>query len=145
MWTHTDRAVRRAARAARRCSRACRCCPPRVGAPAAPRVCARRDARAAAQLAIADDRDELRTEAMLYACSHLGDAKFAASVVVFGRRLPCGGVACDWYGYMSLDDVPDLMDALRRGVVLERLWRGTAPVDGGDSAAAGGEGCGGGH
>lgn len=99
------------------------------------------------QDAISDADAELRAQVSLYACSHLGDARLAPSLIVVGRPLPSGGgVAVDWYGYVAPSDVPDLLDALRRGDVLARLWRGgaTAAHAGDGAVVVEGGGAGGG-
>ncbi|KAK1318942.1 hypothetical protein QJS10_CPB04g01362 [Acorus calamus] len=63
-------------------------------------------------------------EVHVRACSHVGGHKYAGNLIIFG---PCGGVAIagHWYGYVTPDDVPVLVNEhIRKGKIVHRLWRG---------------------
>ncbi|CAJ1971524.1 unnamed protein product [Sphenostylis stenocarpa] len=57
-------------------------------------------------------------------CSHIGGSQYAGNVIVFK---PCknGEVTGHWYGYVTPDDVPLLLQHhIIKGDVLDSLWRG---------------------
>ncbi|CAA6672438.1 unnamed protein product [Spirodela intermedia] len=57
-------------------------------------------------------------------CSHIGGHKYAGNVIIFSKGAD-GAVAGHWYGYVSPDDVPILLEQhIGRGEVIARLWRG---------------------
>ncbi|CAA7409629.1 unnamed protein product [Spirodela intermedia] len=57
-------------------------------------------------------------------CSHIGGHKYAGNVIIFSKGAD-GAVAGHWYGYVSPDDVPLLLEQhIGRGEVIARLWRG---------------------
>jgi hypothetical protein len=92
-------------------------------------------------------RAELRRRGLLWTwaqvngCSHVGGHKFAGNVLVFVERSasereraaaaeakepgPPATLIGDWYGYITPRDVPAIVDAAQRGLVLVPKWRGT--------------------
>ncbi|KAL2904578.1 Ferredoxin 2Fe-2S [Bienertia sinuspersici] len=49
---------------------------------------------------------------------------YAGNVIIFGTN-PEGKVTGDWYGYVTPNDVPDLLDVhIGKGEIIEKLWRG---------------------
>ncbi|KAH7546950.1 hypothetical protein FEM48_Zijuj01G0255400 [Ziziphus jujuba var. spinosa] len=57
-------------------------------------------------------------------CSHIGGHKYAGNVIIFGSNIN-GGVTGHWYGYVSPDDVPALLELhIGNGEIVDRLWRG---------------------
>ncbi|KOM46403.1 hypothetical protein LR48_Vigan07g010700 [Vigna angularis] len=57
-------------------------------------------------------------------CSHIGGSQYAGNVIVFGPSMN-GEVTGHWYGYVTPDDVPLLLQHhIMKGEVLDSLWRG---------------------
>lgn len=57
-------------------------------------------------------------------CSHIGGHKYAGNVIIFGPNAD-GKVMGHWYGYVTPEDVPVLLEQhIGKGEVVERLWRG---------------------
>ncbi|KAK9119825.1 hypothetical protein Scep_017918 [Stephania cephalantha] len=57
-------------------------------------------------------------------CSHVGGHKYAGNVIIFSPDSE-GKVNGHWFGYVSPDDVPGLLDEhIGKGVIFEKLWRG---------------------
>ncbi|KAK4347745.1 hypothetical protein RND71_034084 [Anisodus tanguticus] len=67
---------------------------------------------------------DLKNEVHVTACSHVGGHKYAGNLIIFSADKE-GKIAGHWYGYVTPDDVPILLDEhIREGKVIERLWRG---------------------
>lgn len=57
-------------------------------------------------------------------CSHIGGHKYAGNVIVFGPTID-GNVTGHWYGYVTPDDVPLLLEHhIGKGEIVDYLWRG---------------------
>ncbi|KAL5125951.1 Altered inheritance of mitochondria protein 32 [Glycine soja] len=57
-------------------------------------------------------------------CSHIGASQYAGNVIVFGPIMN-GEVTGHWYGYVTSDDVPSLLQHhIIKGEILDPLWRG---------------------
>ncbi|MED6218593.1 hypothetical protein PIB30_028028 [Stylosanthes scabra] len=57
-------------------------------------------------------------------CSHIGGHKYAGNVILF-RSSVCGEVTGHWYGYVTPDDVPSLIQQhILKGEIIDSLWRG---------------------
>ncbi|PHU12910.1 hypothetical protein BC332_19840 [Capsicum chinense] len=57
-------------------------------------------------------------------CSHIGGHKFAGNVIIFGRNAN-KEVSGHWYGYVTPDDVPQLLEQhVAKGEIVDWLWRG---------------------
>ncbi|TKY57412.1 Altered inheritance of mitochondria protein 32 [Spatholobus suberectus] len=57
-------------------------------------------------------------------CSHIGGSQYAGNVIVFGPSMN-GEVTGHWYGYVTPDDVPLLLQHhIVKGEILDSLWRG---------------------
>lgn len=57
------------------------------------------------------------------ACSHVGGHKYAGNLIIYSVQdeKVCG----HWYGYVTPNDVPDLLDQhIGKGEIIERIWRG---------------------
>ncbi|GAB4847882.1 hypothetical protein Ancab_026941 [Ancistrocladus abbreviatus] len=66
----------------------------------------------------------LENQVFVYSCSHIGGHKYAGNLIIFGTNSE-GKVVGDWYGYVTPNDVPDLVDLhIDKGEIIERLWRG---------------------
>ncbi|GAB4848077.1 hypothetical protein Ancab_002739 [Ancistrocladus abbreviatus] len=66
----------------------------------------------------------LESQVFVNSCSHIGGHKYAGNLIVFGTNFE-GKVVGDWYGYVTPNDVPDLIDLhIGKGEIIERLWRG---------------------
>ncbi|KAG0608892.1 hypothetical protein M758_8G140900 [Ceratodon purpureus] len=58
-------------------------------------------------------------------CSHIGGHKYAGNVIVFRRDNGSGDVSGHWYGYVTPEDVPEILEKhIGLGQVVDRLWRG---------------------
>jgi len=58
------------------------------------------------------------------ACSHIGGHKYAGNLIIFSADSE-GKIAGHWYGYVTPEDVPELLDQhVAKGVIIDRLWRG---------------------
>ncbi|XP_045833222.1 uncharacterized protein LOC123924390 [Trifolium pratense] len=57
-------------------------------------------------------------------CSHIGGHKYAGNVIIFGSSVN-GEVTGHWYGYVSPEDVPLLLQQhIMKGEIIDSLWRG---------------------
>ncbi|KAF8031731.1 hypothetical protein BT93_D0830 [Corymbia citriodora subsp. variegata] len=57
-------------------------------------------------------------------CSHVGGHKYAGNVIIFGPDFS-GAISGHWYGYVSPDDVPILLEQhIEQGKIVDWLWRG---------------------
>ncbi|XWS09639.1 hypothetical protein CRYUN_Cryun39dG0007000 [Craigia yunnanensis] len=57
-------------------------------------------------------------------CSHIGGHKYAGNVIIFGSNIN-GEVTGHWYGYVTPDDVPTLLEwHIGKGEIIDLLWRG---------------------
>ncbi|XP_057474344.1 uncharacterized protein LOC130762622 [Actinidia eriantha] len=57
-------------------------------------------------------------------CSHIGGHKYAGNVIIFGSSIN-GEVTGHWYGYVTPDDVPVLLEQhIGKGEIVDWLWRG---------------------
>ncbi|CAM8955770.1 unnamed protein product [Rhodiola kirilowii] len=57
-------------------------------------------------------------------CSHIGGHKYAGNVIIFGSSIS-GEVTGHWYGYVSPEDVPILLEQhILKGEIVDWLWRG---------------------
>ncbi|KAM3696110.1 hypothetical protein ACB094_06G014100 [Castanea mollissima] len=57
-------------------------------------------------------------------CSHLGGHKYAGNIIIFGSKIN-GEVTEHWYGYVSPEDVPVLLEQhILKGEIVDWLWRG---------------------
>ncbi|XP_020227034.1 uncharacterized protein LOC109808441 [Cajanus cajan] len=66
----------------------------------------------------------LKDEISVVACSHVGGHKYAGNVIIFCPG-PDGKIIGQWYGYVTPDDVPALLDRqIAKGEVIQKLWRG---------------------
>ncbi|KAL3344689.1 hypothetical protein AABB24_023903 [Solanum stoloniferum] len=67
---------------------------------------------------------DLKNEVHVAACSHVGGHKYAGNVIIYSTDKE-GKIAGHWYGYVTPNEVPILLDEhIREGEILERLWRG---------------------
>ncbi|XP_042497149.1 altered inheritance of mitochondria protein 32-like [Macadamia integrifolia] len=65
----------------------------------------------------------LKDQVFVSPCSHIGGHKYAGNLIIFSSNLE-GKVAGHWYGYVTPDDVPTLLEQhIGKGEVIERLWR----------------------
>lgn len=61
-------------------------------------------------------------------CSHIGGHKYAGNLIIYSPG-PDGKIAGHWYGYVTPNDVPELLDEnIAKGKIIERLWRGQMGV-----------------
>ncbi|GAB2278978.1 hypothetical protein Dimus_013645 [Dionaea muscipula] len=66
----------------------------------------------------------MQKQVLVSACSHIGGHKYAGNVIIFSTNLE-GKVVGDWYGYVTPNDVAELLEAsFERGEILDHLWRG---------------------
>ncbi|ONK79345.1 uncharacterized protein A4U43_C01F5420 [Asparagus officinalis] len=57
-------------------------------------------------------------------CSHVGGHKYAGNVIIFSQNAH-GEVTGHWYGYVTPDDVPLLLEHhIGKGEIVDHLWRG---------------------
>ncbi|GLT36745.1 hypothetical protein SLA2020_111050 [Shorea laevis] len=57
-------------------------------------------------------------------CSHIGGHKYAGNVIIFGSNVN-GEINGHWYGYVTPDDVPLLLERhIGKGEIVDWLWRG---------------------
>ncbi|KAF5191078.1 Sucrase/ferredoxin-like family protein [Thalictrum thalictroides] len=57
-------------------------------------------------------------------CSHIGGHKYAGNVIIFSRNVH-GLVSGHWYGYVTPEDVPNLLEHhIGKGEIIDQLWRG---------------------
>ncbi|MFQ6660458.1 hypothetical protein Gotur_028970 [Gossypium turneri] len=58
-------------------------------------------------------------------CSHIGGHKYAGNVIIFGSNFN-GEVTGHWYGYVTPDDVPTLLEwHIGKGEIIDALWSGS--------------------
>ncbi|KAL7609499.1 hypothetical protein Lser_V15G13231 [Lactuca serriola] len=61
------------------------------------------------------------------ACSHVGGHKYAGNLIIYSVQN--NKVSGHWYGYVSPNDVPELLDDhIGKGQIIERIWRGQMGV-----------------
>ncbi|XP_027347037.1 uncharacterized protein LOC113858544 [Abrus precatorius] len=66
----------------------------------------------------------LKDQISVTACSHVGGHKYAGNVIIYSPG-PDGKIMGHWYGYVTPNDVPELLDQhIAKGEVIKRLWRG---------------------
>ncbi|KAK7339591.1 hypothetical protein VNO77_20269 [Canavalia gladiata] len=66
----------------------------------------------------------LKDQISVTACSHVGGHKYAGNVIIYSPGLD-GKIMGHWYGYVTPNDVPELLDQhIAKGEVIHRLWRG---------------------
>ncbi|GMI86888.1 hypothetical protein like AT5G40510 [Hibiscus trionum] len=78
----------------------------------------------------------LEDQVSVSACSHIGGHKYAGNLIIFSPDSE-GKIAGHWYGYVTPEDVPELLDQhIAKGKIIDRLWRGQmgASTEGGDRA-----------
>lgn len=65
----------------------------------------------------------LKDQVFVKACSHIGGHKYAGNLIIFSPDSE-GKVAGHWYGYVTPDDVSELLDLhIGKGEIIQRLWR----------------------
>ncbi|XP_068657770.1 uncharacterized protein [Aristolochia californica] len=70
------------------------------------------------------ERRGLKDRVFVNPCSHVGGHKYAGNVIVFSPD-PEGKFIGHWYGYVTPEDVPLLLDQhIEKGEIVDRLWRG---------------------
>ncbi|KAA8530192.1 hypothetical protein F0562_004900 [Nyssa sinensis] len=70
----------------------------------------------------------LKDQMFVSGCSHIGGHKYAGNLIIFSPD-PEGKIAGHWYGYVTPNDVPDVLDQhIEKGEIIERLWRGQMGV-----------------
>ncbi|XP_062105677.1 altered inheritance of mitochondria protein 32 [Humulus lupulus] len=78
-------------------------------------------------------KEEIKSRGLSYqvvvnACSHIGGHKYAGNLIIYSPGLD-GKVTGHWYGYVTPEDVPELLDQhIAKGEIIERLWRGQMGV-----------------
>lgn len=66
----------------------------------------------------------LQSKISVSPCSHIGEHKFAGNVIIFGSKIN-GEITGHWYGYVSPEDVPLLLEQhILKGEIVDGLWRG---------------------
>ncbi|KAK7265987.1 hypothetical protein RIF29_18624 [Crotalaria pallida] len=66
----------------------------------------------------------LKKQISVLACSHIGGHKYAGNVIIYGPGRD-GNITGHWYGYVTPNDVPALLDQhIAKGEVIQKLWRG---------------------
>ncbi|XP_061357526.1 altered inheritance of mitochondria protein 32-like [Gastrolobium bilobum] len=66
----------------------------------------------------------LKDQISVVACSHIGGHKYAGNLIVYSPG-PDGKIMGHWYGYVTPNDVPALLDQhIAKGEVIQKLWRG---------------------
>ncbi|XVF14039.1 hypothetical protein REPUB_Repub09cG0022200 [Reevesia pubescens] len=79
----------------------------------------------------------LKDQVFVSACSHIGGHKYAGNLIIFSPDSE-GKIMGHWYGYVTPDDVPELLDQhIAKAEIIERLWRGQlgGSTEGGDKTA----------
>ncbi|CAL9773884.1 unnamed protein product [Musa acuminata subsp. burmannicoides] len=67
---------------------------------------------------------DLQGQVFVSPCSHIGGHKYAGNVIIFSPNAS-GQVAGHWYGYVTPDDVPILLEQhIGKGKIVDHLWRG---------------------
>ncbi|KAK9067324.1 hypothetical protein SSX86_014650 [Deinandra increscens subsp. villosa] len=70
----------------------------------------------------------LKDEVFVSACSHVGGHKYAGNLIIYSTDQD-GKVSGHWYGYVTPNDVPELLDQhIKKGEIIERIWRGEMGV-----------------
>ncbi|KAF9608959.1 hypothetical protein IFM89_012136 [Coptis chinensis] len=70
------------------------------------------------------DAHGLQGQVSVSPCSHIGGHKYAGNVIIFCRDVN-GEVTGHWYGYVTPDDVPILLEQhIGKGEIIDQLWRG---------------------
>ncbi|KAM1130138.1 hypothetical protein ACFX19_045525 [Malus domestica] len=65
----------------------------------------------------------LTNQVLVTACSHIGGHKYAGNLIIYSPGSD-GSITGHWYGYVTPDDVPELLDQhIGTGEIIERLWR----------------------
>ncbi|XP_051141461.1 altered inheritance of mitochondria protein 32-like isoform X2 [Andrographis paniculata] len=80
---------------------------------------------------------DLKHKVFVTGCTHIGGINnsccFAGNVIIFSRDSK-GKVAGNWYGYVTPEDVHELVEKeILKGEVVERLWRGQLDATSGNS------------
>ncbi|CAF2273966.1 BnaA04g10370D [Brassica napus] len=66
----------------------------------------------------------LSDQISLKRCSHVGQHKYAGNIIIFSPD-SAGKISGNWYGYVTPDDVPELLDQhIAKGEIIQRIWRG---------------------
>ncbi|GLJ18389.1 hypothetical protein SUGI_0325670 [Cryptomeria japonica] len=66
----------------------------------------------------------LRGHVSVSPCSHIGGHKYAGNIIIYGPNAD-GQITGHWYGYVTPDDVPILLDQhIGKNEIVDRLWRG---------------------
>lgn len=66
----------------------------------------------------------LKDQIYVHPCSHIGGHKYAGNLIIYSPDSD-GRIMGHWYGYVTPDDVPELLDKhIGKGEIVERLWRG---------------------
>ncbi|MCL7049968.1 hypothetical protein MKW94_029427 [Papaver nudicaule] len=66
----------------------------------------------------------MKNQVFVGPCSHVGGHKYAGNLIIFSRN-STGEATGHWYGYATPEDVPAMLDQhIRKGEVIEKLWRG---------------------
>eukprot|EP00249_Psilotum_nudum_P009228 c21794_g2_i1 orf=80-1462(+) len=66
----------------------------------------------------------LEDQVFVSPCSHVGGHKYAGNVIIYSTSL-ANEVVGHWYGYVTPEDVPILLDEhINKGKLIDRLWRG---------------------
>ncbi|XVF77028.1 hypothetical protein PTKIN_Ptkin14bG0007000 [Pterospermum kingtungense] len=66
----------------------------------------------------------LQCRVSVSSCSHIGGHKYAGNVIIIGSNIN-GEVTGHWYGYVTPDDVPTLLEwHILKGEIIDFLWRG---------------------
>ncbi|XP_010528220.1 PREDICTED: altered inheritance of mitochondria protein 32-like [Tarenaya hassleriana] len=67
-------------------------------------------------------------------CSHVGGHKYAGNLIIFSSD-SARNVSGHWYGYVTPDDVPELLDQhIAKGEIVQRIWRGQMGRPAGETA-----------
>ncbi|KAM0034161.1 putative thioredoxin-like ferredoxin, Thioredoxin-like superfamily [Helianthus debilis subsp. tardiflorus] len=70
----------------------------------------------------------LKDEVFVGACSHVGGHKYAWNLIIYSK-VQDEKVSGHWYGYVTPNDVADLLDQhIKKGEIIERIWRGEIGV-----------------
>ncbi|XVE84035.1 hypothetical protein DITRI_Ditri16bG0136300 [Diplodiscus trichospermus] len=65
----------------------------------------------------------LKDQVFVNACSHIGGHKYAGNLIIFSRDSE-GKIMGHWYGYVTPDDVPEMLDRhIAKGELIQHLWR----------------------
>ncbi|CAM8907540.1 unnamed protein product [Rhodiola kirilowii] len=67
---------------------------------------------------------QLTDEVHISPCSHIGGHKYAGNLIIYNPDRS-GKVAGHWYGYVTPEDVPEVLDShIKMGKIIQRMWRG---------------------